>query len=168
MVFDSAVNPKPGRIWYRSNLYQSLAFERRWADFRAWVAKHDQTYHLGATPQDVATSYEQVRARLALEPAGGNVGPGQLHAAFLRATYHDDYWPLRAGALAEYLKGNEEPLVKQAAPRPEEALEAENGNAVYTAVECNDAPGRPNGRCGTAPTASSRALRPSRPGTTPG
>ncbi|MET7716858.1 alpha/beta hydrolase [Streptomyces sp. NPDC005407] len=140
MVFDSAVNPEPGRIWYRSNLNQSLAFEGRWADFRAWVAKHDRTYHLGATPEDVAMSYEQARARLALEPAGGTVGPGQLHAAFLRAAYHDDYWPLRAGALAEYLKGNEEPLVKQAAPRPEEAYEAENGNAVYTAVECNDAP----------------------------
>ncbi|MFC4608451.1 alpha/beta hydrolase [Streptomyces maoxianensis] len=140
MVFDSAVNPDPGRIWYSSNLAQSFAFESRWADFRAWVAKHDQTYHLGATPEEVARSYEQARAQLALEPAGGKVGPGQLHAAFLATGYHDDYWPLRAGALAAYLKGDEKPLVEQAAPRPEQADKAENGNAVYTAVECNDAP----------------------------
>ncbi|TQK51268.1 TAP-like protein [Streptomyces sp. SLBN-118] len=140
MVFDSAVNPHPGQIWYRSNLEQSLAFESRWADFRAWVAKHDRTFHLGATPDGVATSYEKASARLALEAAGGVVGPGQLHAAFLGATYTDEYWIPRATALSEYLKGNEKPLISQAAPRPEEARDAENANAVYTAVECNDAP----------------------------
>ncbi|MEU4493590.1 alpha/beta hydrolase [Streptomyces sp. NPDC023998] len=140
MVFDSAVNPEPGRVWYRNNLDQSLFFERRWADFRTWVAKHDKTFHLGATAEAVASSYEKARAQLALKPAGGTVGPGQLHAAFLGAGYYDDYWVSRATALTEYLKGNEKPLIAQAAPRPEEAPEAENGNAVYTAVECNDAP----------------------------
>lgn len=140
MVFDSAVNPAPHQIWYRNNLDQSLAFESRWADFRAWVAKHDKTYHLGTTPEDVAKSYEKVRARLAHKPAGGKVGPGQLHAAFLGAGYYDDYWAMRATALSEYLKGNEKPLINQAAPKPEAAKDAENGNAVYTAVECNDAP----------------------------
>ncbi|MGN9793416.1 alpha/beta hydrolase [Streptomyces sp. OZ13] len=140
MVFDSAVDPDPEQIWYRNNLDQSEAFESRWADFRAWVAKHDRKYGLGATPEDVARSYEEVRARLEREPAGGTVGPGQLHAAFLGAGYYDAYWPLRAGALSEYLKGNPEPLIEQAAPEPGGAKEAENGNAVYTAVECNDAP----------------------------
>lgn len=140
MVFDSAVNPARHRIWYRNNLRQSLAFETRWADFRAWVARHDETYHLGSTPGDVARSYEKARARLAQKPAGGKVGPGQLHAAFLGAGYFDDYWPKRATALSEYLNGNAQPLIEQAAPRPERARDAENGSAVYTAVECNDAP----------------------------
>lgn len=140
MVFDSAVDPSPGQIWYRSNLDQSFAFESRWADFRAWVAEHDATYHLGATPDAVSRSYEKARARLALRPAGGKVGPGELHAAFLGAGYYDDYWTLRATALSEYLKGNEKPLISQAAPRPEAARSAENASSVYTAVECNDAP----------------------------
>ncbi|MFI1397026.1 alpha/beta hydrolase [Streptomyces sp. NPDC020681] len=140
MVFDSAVNPVPDQIWYRNNLDQSLAFEGRWADFRAWVAKHDRTFRLGATPEEVARSYEKARARLAAKPAGGKVGPGQLHAAFLGAGYYDDYWVPRATALSEYLKGNEKPLIAQATPRPEGAHGAENANAVYTAVECNDAP----------------------------
>ncbi|MFF3322668.1 alpha/beta hydrolase [Streptomyces sp. NPDC002889] len=140
MVFDSAVNPDPRQVWYRNNLEQSRAFESRWADFRTWVAKHHKTYQLGATSEAVARSYETVRARLAHKPAGGKVGPGQLHAAFLGAGYYDDYWPKRAGALSEYLAGNPKPLIAQAAPRPEGAREAENGNAVYTAVECNDAP----------------------------
>ncbi|MFF2186967.1 alpha/beta hydrolase [Streptomyces sp. NPDC058155] len=140
MVFDSAVNPAPGQIWYRNNLDQSLAFERRWADFRAWVAKHDATYHLGTTPDAVQRNYERVRAEVAHRPAGGKVGPGQLHAAMLGAGYYDDYWAIRATALSEFLKGNTKPLVDQAAPRAAAAVDNENSNAVYTAVECNDAP----------------------------
>ncbi|MFD5892998.1 alpha/beta hydrolase [Streptomyces sp. NPDC060366] len=139
MVFDSAVNPAPGQIWYRNNLDQSLAFERRWADFRAWVAKHDATYHLGTTPDEVQRNYERVRAEVAHRPAGGKVGPGQLHAAMLGAGYYDDYWAIRATALSEFLKGNTKPLVDQAAPRAAAAVDNENSNAVYTAVECNDA-----------------------------
>ncbi|MFG2723222.1 alpha/beta hydrolase [Streptomyces sp. NPDC048416] len=139
MVFDSAVNPAPRQIWYRNNLDQSLAFERRWEDFRIWVAKHDDVYHLGETADEVLESYEKVRAGLTREPAGGTVGPAQLQAAVLKAGYYDDYWASRATALSEYLKGNAKPLIQQAAPRPESARDDENGNAVYTAVECNDA-----------------------------
>lgn len=140
MVFDSVVNPDPGGVWYRNNLDQSAAFEARWADFRAWVAKHDDVYGLGATPDAVLRSYEKAAAQLAAEPAGGKVGPGQLQGAFLQAGYYDDYWPHRAHALSAYLKGDPQPLIDQAAPVTEAAAEAENGNAVYTAVECNDAP----------------------------
>ncbi|MFC9603537.1 alpha/beta hydrolase [Streptomyces niveus] len=140
MVFDSAVNPAPDQIWYRNNLDQSFAFERRWADFRAWVAKHDATYHLGTTPDEVQRNYERVRAEVAHRPAGGKVGPGQLHAAMLGVGYYDDYWAIRATALSEFLKGNTKPLVDQAAPRAAAAVDNENSNAVYTAVECNDAP----------------------------
>ncbi|NEB76990.1 alpha/beta hydrolase [Streptomyces sp. SID14478] len=139
MVFDSAVNPDPSQIWYANNLEQSAAFERRWADFRAWVARHDDTYHLGRTPEEVLESYEKVRAEVAHEPAGGKVGPGQLQAAYLQAGYYDDYWAMRAVALSEYLKGDPKPLIDQAAPSPRAAAENENGTAVYTAVECNDA-----------------------------
>ncbi|MFI0235232.1 alpha/beta hydrolase [Streptomyces sp. NPDC016845] len=141
MVFDSAVDPDPHQIWYRSNLAQSAAFERRWADFRTWVAKHDATYHLGRTAGKVARSYARVRAALTREPAGGKVGPGELQSAFLQAGYYDDYWPRRASALSAYLKGDPKALIAQAAPPgPKAAAESENSAAVYTAVECNDAP----------------------------
>ncbi|MFK4065585.1 alpha/beta hydrolase [Streptomyces sp. NPDC029674] len=140
MVFDSAVNPDPTQVWYGNNLEQSLAFERRWADFRTWTAKHDKAYRLGTTPEAVERSYQKVSAELARKPAGGKVGPGQLQSAFLQAGYYDDYWPSRAAALSAYLKGDPKPLIEQAAPEPAAAAENENGNAVYTAVECNDAP----------------------------
>ncbi|WP_367320251.1 alpha/beta hydrolase [Streptomyces sp. HUAS ZL42] len=140
MVFDSAVNPDPAQIWYRNNLDQSAAFEDRWTDFREWIARHDDAYELGDTAEAVQTSYEKARARLSEKPAGGKVGPAELQAAFLQAGYYDDYWPQRARALSAYLKGDPKPLVEQAAPVAEAAAEAENANAVYTAVECNDAP----------------------------
>ncbi|MEV1023774.1 alpha/beta hydrolase [Streptomyces sp. NPDC050264] len=140
IVFDSAVDPDPSRIWYSSNLEQSAAFELRWADFRTWVAKHDDTYHLGMTPDEVMTSYEKVRAELAHRPAGGKVGPGELQSAYLQTGYYDDYWPMRAAALSAYVKGDPKPLIDQAAPSPRASVENENSSAVYTAIECNDAP----------------------------
>jgi pimeloyl-ACP methyl ester carboxylesterase len=140
MVFDSAVNPDPGKVWYGNNLDQSAAFEVRWADFRAWMARHHKVYGLGRTPEEVLRSYERARERLGASPAGGTVGPAQLQGAFLQAGYFDDYWPQRALALSAYLKGDAKPLIQVAGPHPEAAAEQENGNAVYTAVECNDAP----------------------------
>ncbi|MFG3003094.1 alpha/beta hydrolase [Streptomyces calvus] len=140
MVFDSAVNPAPERVWYRNNLDQSAAFEDRWADFRAWAARHDDVYGLGGTAREVQVSYDRASARLAQEPAGGKVGPGELQAAFLRAAYYDDHWPHRAHALSAYLQGDPGPLVEQAQTYPEAAEEAENTRAVHLAVECNDAP----------------------------
>ncbi|MET9463689.1 alpha/beta hydrolase [Streptomyces sp. NPDC006544] len=140
MVFDSAVDPDPDRIWYRNNLAQAAGFERRWGDFRAWAARHHAVYGLGRTPEAVLSSYERVRAALDREPAGGVVGSGQLHAAYLRAAYDDEVWPDRAAALAAYLRGDPGPLIALAAPDPAAAAEGENAKAAYTAILCNDAP----------------------------
>ncbi|MGW0843349.1 alpha/beta hydrolase [Streptomyces sp. NPDC002787] len=140
MVFDGAVNPDPDQIWYENNLDQSAAFEERWADLRAWIAKHHRVYGLGDTSEKVLRSYERASTRLASRPAGGKVGPGQLQSTFLQAAYYDDYWPQRALALSAYLKGDPKPLVQIAGPSPEGAVEQENTHAVYTAVECNDGP----------------------------
>ncbi|MBB4895637.1 pimeloyl-ACP methyl ester carboxylesterase [Streptomyces olivoverticillatus] len=139
MVFDSVVNPDPRKIWYGNNLEQSAAFERRFGDWRRWVARHDSAYHLGRTPQQVLGSYEKVSRRLSRRAAGGNVGPAQLQGAFLKSGYSDSYWARDARALAAFLHGDEAPLLALAAPDAASAWAAENENAVYTAVECNDA-----------------------------
>ncbi|MGW2995217.1 alpha/beta fold hydrolase, partial [Streptomyces sp. NPDC001193] len=95
MVLDSAVDPDPRRIWYVNNLAQAPGFERRWYDFRAWVARHHASYRLGATPEAVQASYERVRAAVARTPAGGTVGTGELQAAFLQAAYRERRpWPM--------------------------------------------------------------------------
>ncbi|MQY38500.1 Tripeptidyl aminopeptidase [Streptomyces sp. RB17] len=140
MVLDSVVDAAPEKIWYQDNLDQSAAFEERWADFRDWIARHDDVYKLGDTPGKVQRSYDTARERLAGRAAGEKVGPGELQSAFLQAGYNDTYWPSRAAALSAYLHGDAKPLVRMAAPSADSAAEAENLNAVYTAVECNDAP----------------------------
>ncbi len=139
MVLDSAVNPDPARVWYRNNLDQAPGFERRWHDFRAWVARHHAAYGLGGTPAAVQASYERVRDAVARTPAGGSVGTGELHAAYLETAYRDEVWPDRAAALAAFLRGDPDLLAGQAAPDPATTTEAENATAVYTAVLCNDA-----------------------------
>ncbi|MFF5105949.1 alpha/beta hydrolase [Streptomyces sp. NPDC000134] len=140
MVFDSVVNPDPEDIGYRNALARAAAFEGRWTDLKRWIAAHDEVYGLGGTVRRVQRAYRRASARLGAEPAGGTVGPAQLRAAFLRAGYYDDLWPHRTRALSAYLGGDPGPLVEQAGPHPEAAVEAENASAVRTAVECNDGP----------------------------
>ncbi|MFI7100980.1 alpha/beta hydrolase [Streptomyces sp. NPDC050161] len=139
MIFDSIVDPDPRQIWYRNNLDQNVSFEGRWNDWRRWVAKHHDVYRLGTSAQAVQRAYDTVLQQVRKHPAGGKVGPAQLQASFLNVGYNDAYWPLRAKALAEYVRGNPKPLTTQAAAHREDAADAENSNAVYTAVECNDA-----------------------------
>ncbi|MFI1971462.1 protease [Streptomyces cinnamoneus] len=139
MVFDSVVNPDPRKIWYGNNLDQSAAFERRWADWRRWVAKHHAVYHLGRSPADVLDSYDKAVRRLSRRAAGGSVGPAQLQALLLKAGYSDSYWARDAQALSAYLRGDDKPLVALAGDGgADSARAAENENAVYTTVECND------------------------------
>lgn len=140
MVFDSPVDPDPRQIWYGNNLRQSAAFEERWADWQRWVARHDDVYHLGGSRREVAAAYEQARRMIEKKPAGGRVGTAQLQAGFLQAAYADAYWAPAATALADYLAGKPGALVEFAADDPADNAAEENGNAVYTAVECNDAP----------------------------
>ncbi|WP_372410272.1 alpha/beta hydrolase [Streptomyces luteireticuli] len=139
MVFDSVVNPDPRHVWYRNNLDQSAAFERRWTDWRRWAARHDAVYHLGRTERRVLASYRKAMEQLRRRAAGGRVGPGQLQSALVRAGYTDSAWAPGARALAAYLRGDDGPLVALAGPSASGAPAAENSNAVYTAVECNDA-----------------------------
>ncbi|GGU47111.1 protease [Streptomyces albospinus] len=138
MIFDSIVNPQPQQIWYRNNLDQSVAFERRWGDWLRWVAKHNSTYRLGTTKAAVQRAYDTAVEQLRRKPVNGKIGPGQLQAAFLKTGYNDAFWPMRAEALSKYLHGEPKQLIAQAMPSGD-GKDEENSNAVYTAVECNDA-----------------------------
>ncbi|MFJ9419097.1 alpha/beta hydrolase [Streptomyces sp. NPDC101227] len=139
MIFDSVVNPDPRQIWYRNNLDQNVAFERRWGDWLRWVAAHDSTYHLGASPKAVQRSYDTAVQRVRRVPINGKIGPAQLQSAFLKTGYNDAYWPISAQSLAAYLHGDTKPMATQTLPKTSNDTAEENTNAVYTAVECNDA-----------------------------
>ncbi|MFE2431721.1 alpha/beta hydrolase [Streptomyces sp. NPDC059373] len=140
MVLDSVVDPDPRGIWYGANLEQDIAFERRWADWRTWAARHNKVYRLGTTPARVQASFERAMQRLAKHPAGGKVGPGELHGRAVQAAYYDPQWVPFAYQLSSYLRGDAKPLTAAATPDPRTAKDDENGEAVYLAVQCGDAP----------------------------
>ncbi|TGB14944.1 alpha/beta hydrolase [Streptomyces sp. MZ04] len=142
MVFDSVVNPATEKIWYQANLDQDVAFQGRWTDWTKWVAEHDDVYGIGATRAEVQRQWDELRAKAKKDPVGGVVGPAELLGLFQKASYSDGAWAPVAAVWSAYLKGDEKPLLKAAGPDMSNTAknkEDENGNAVYTAVQCNDA-----------------------------
>ncbi|WP_030418595.1 alpha/beta hydrolase [Streptomyces sp. SCSIO 75703] len=142
MVVDSVVNPSREKIWYQANLDQNVAFETRWKDWQDWVAAHDATFHLGTTRAQVQQHWLTLRATAAKEPLGGVVGPSELIDFFQSAPYYDSAWVPVATVFSRYVAGDTQALIDAAAPDPTDTAgnaAAENGNAVYTAVECTDA-----------------------------
>jgi len=142
MITDSVVNPSREKIWYQANLDQDVAFEMRWRDWQDWVAKHDATFHLGTTRAEVQAKWLQLRATAKKEPLGGVVGPAELTGFFQSAPYYDSAWVPVATVFSKYVAGDTQALVDAAAPDLSDTAgnaASENGNAVYTAVECADA-----------------------------
>lgn len=143
MVVDSVVNPSRDKIWYQANLDQDVAFEKRWKDWQDWVAENDAAFHLGDTRAEVQQRWLELRAAAAKEPLGGLVGPAELISFFQSAPYYDSAWVPVATVFSKYAAGDTQALVDAAAPDLTDTAgnaSAENGNAVYTAVECADAP----------------------------
>lgn len=142
MVVDSVVNPSRDKIWYQANLDQDVAFEGRWKDWQDWVAQNDATYHLGTTRAAVQAKWLQLRATAKKNPIGGVVGPAELISFFQSAPYYDSAWAPTASVFSKYVAGDTQALVDAAAPDLSDTAgnaASENGNAVYTAVECADA-----------------------------
>lgn len=142
MVVDSVVNPSKEKIWYQANLDQDVAFEGRFADWMTWVAKNDAVFHIGKTKAQVAAEYETLRAAAKKAPFGGVVGPNELDVLFQGAAYYDSSWVPTADVWSKFREGDTQALVDAAGPDLSNTagnISAENGNAVYTAVECADA-----------------------------
>ncbi|MEV6405435.1 alpha/beta hydrolase [Streptomyces bobili] len=142
MVVDSVVNPSREKIWYEANLDQDVAFEGRWKDWQDWVAANDATFHLGTTRAAVQAKWLELRATAKKSPLGGVVGPAELISFFQSAPYYDSSWVPVATAFSKYVAGDTQALIDAAAPDLSDTAgnaSSENGNAVYTAVECADA-----------------------------
>ncbi|MEV0173872.1 alpha/beta hydrolase [Streptomyces sp. NPDC050803] len=142
MIVDSVVNPSREKIWYQANLDQDVAFEMRWEDWQDWVAANDATFHLGDTRAEVQAVWLDLRAAAKKAPLGGVVGPAELIGFFQSAPYYDSAWVPAATVLSKYAAGDVQAVIDAAAPDPTDTAgnaASENGNAVYTAVECTDA-----------------------------
>ncbi len=136
-VLDSNVDPRG--VWYQANLSQDVAFDRNAGLFFDWVARHDSTYHLGASRRTVENLYYSEQDRLRRFPAGGQVGPDEWNDIFVGAGYAQSLWPGTAQTFANWIHdGDPAPLVQ--AYRSADGVGDDNTFAVYNAVECTDAP----------------------------
>ena len=138
MVLDSTVDPTGA--WYQDNISQDYAFQARIEAFFAWIAKYNETYHLGTTVSQVQAAYYQIRAKLAKTPIDGPdgpmIGPDELDDTILLGGYLNTLWPSFAQALADYRNsGNSTGLVSQF---QQWGVQNENTFAAYNAVECAD------------------------------
>lgn len=139
---DSVVDPDTDKIWYEADLGRDVAFQTRWNDWQDWVAQNDAVFHLGDTRAAVEARYQQLRAKAKADPIGGVVGPAELIGFFQGAPYYDSSWVPVARTWAAYEAGDEQALVDAIAPDMSDLkgnAALENGNAVYSAVECADA-----------------------------
>lgn len=137
MVLDSNVNPH--RVWYKANLDQDRAFERNSKIWFRWVAKYHSRYHLGRTEKAVQSKWYDVLDKLAKNPAGDELGPDEWSDTFLYAGYYRFTWLELGEAFAGYVHQHRWRLV-MSLYRQYNGPGDDNGFAVYTAVQCTDAP----------------------------
>jgi pimeloyl-ACP methyl ester carboxylesterase len=140
MVLDSNADASPENVWYQGNLDQDVAFQDRAEQWFGWIAQYDNVFHLGRTESDVYASYLRARAQLKAEPVDV-LGPDELDAVIVNSVYFDTNWVSNTQAVSDYLvQGDAAALLAEARDADPTSAAAENANAAYTAVSCNDAP----------------------------
>jgi hypothetical protein len=136
-VLDSNVNPK--RVFYEANLDQDKAFQTVFERWFAWIADYDSTYQLGKTKGEVYRQFTDTQDQLAVQPAGGKIGPDEWIDLFQSAAYGTWSWVDLAHLFSRFVRtGAYKPLVREY----KDAVDYGNDNsfAVYNAVQCTDAP----------------------------
>jgi pimeloyl-ACP methyl ester carboxylesterase len=139
MVLDSTVDPTGA--WYKDNIEQDYAFQKRMEAFFGWVAKYSANYQLGTTAAQVQAAFYGARDKLKTAPVNGQdgrplIGPSEFDDTFIFAGYYEFTWPGLAAALAHYVNtGNTSDLTNQYQLW---GAQPENYFAVYTAVQCDD------------------------------
>jgi pimeloyl-ACP methyl ester carboxylesterase len=140
MVLDSTVDPTGA--WYKDNLAQDYAFQKRMEAYFGWIAKHDASYHLGSTAAQVQAAFYRARDQLKTTPVNSSngrplIGPAEFDDTYIFAGYYESTWPGLAAALAQYVNaGTTSGLMSQYQIW---GAQPENSFAVYTAIQCNDA-----------------------------
>lgn len=148
IILDSAVNAN--LVWYQQWRLFSLGFALRFPDFTGWAAEQDATYHLGATPDAVAHTYDSVAARLdrdpIVEPNGLVVNGNVFRLVTFELLYGDANFPTLAGIWQQLTPPAEASAGALAAIRAtlaspsaaSTAIPADNGKAAQWAILCDD------------------------------
>ncbi|MEH0971257.1 alpha/beta hydrolase [Micromonospora sp. CPCC 205546] len=137
MVLDG--NTDPRTVWYQANLNQDVAFDRNLKAYFDWIAEHHDVYRLGRSGGEVERRFYAVQHKLLRAPADGIIGPSELTEAFLPAGYNVYAWQPVAQAFSSYVHDGDVSGIKALydSSHPQ-GVGADNGYAVYLAVQCTD------------------------------
>jgi len=140
MVFDGTVDPRG--VWYQNNLQQNAPFDANINAWFGWIARHDSTYHLGATYEQVRATFYATQEKLYGQPVdagkGRKIGGSEWSDTYLSAGYNQSAWTGLAAVFAGFVNGGDVTTLNEA------YLDAsgygdDNGYAVYLGVQCTDA-----------------------------
>ena len=139
MVFDGNVNPQD--VWEKANYNQDLAFDKNIKIYFDWLAKYDGVYHLGNDGAAIERTYYRVLKQLRTAPgAGGTIGPDEWTDVFTSAGYYVYGWADIAAAFSAAVNDNDFSGIKELFDNANpQGPGADNGFAVYSAVQCTDA-----------------------------
>jgi pimeloyl-ACP methyl ester carboxylesterase len=137
-ILDSNVDERG--VWYQDNLDQDIAFDRNINIWFGWLAKYDSVYHLGATQQAVARTFYSTEAQLAINPAGGVVGPDEWVDAFLYPAYYQVTWLDWAQVFSDWVNNHDDAAANELISlyQSVDGPGNDNGFAVYLGVQCTD------------------------------
>lgn len=139
LVLDSMIGPNG--IWYQDNIDQDYAFEGNFARFTDWIAKNDKTFKLGTSGAKIKDRWYAMRNAAAKKPIAGKIGASELEDTYIQGGYADAYWPDLAKAMSDYLGSGDSKAMQAvfSALGDSDSKSAENGYAIYSAVESRDA-----------------------------
>jgi pimeloyl-ACP methyl ester carboxylesterase len=144
LVLDSNVDPRS--VWYVANLQQDVAFEKNMKIWWGWLAKYDSVYHLGTTEGAVEALFYKEQAALTRHPADGKLGGDEWVDAFLFAGYYQSTWLGLGQEFSDFVVKHDAASIKAVEDEyaADEGQGDDNEFAIYSAVECEDAPSPTN------------------------
>ena len=136
MILDSNVDPQ--RVFYKANLDQDVAMQQNLNRWFAWIAKRNGTFELGRTAKAVTAAFNRTDRKLARKPAKGKIGSAEWIDIFTPVAYSTDAWFGLASVFSNYVNRNDSSQLVGA--YREVVGNDDNSFAVYSAVQCTDAP----------------------------
>jgi pimeloyl-ACP methyl ester carboxylesterase len=137
MILDGVVDPH--RVWYAANLGQDVAFDANMDEFWRYVGRHRRAFHLGKQWKAIEKGYYRTLRKLDRKPAAaGRLGPAETADVLLDAAYFVHNWDSLGAAYSDLVRhGRGRALLEL---YRESETGDDNAFAVYSAVQCTDAP----------------------------
>jgi len=137
-VWDGTVDPR--RVWYAANLDQDKAFQKTFEAYFAYLAKHDDVFHLGSNADAIDRRFYRELSRLDAHPIDG-VGPDELIDVMTSAGYYVYDWVDIGKAYSALYNDGDASGIKEmyVGSNPQSTPGSDNSYAMYLATQCTDA-----------------------------